>query len=149
MDSCLTSSYLCARFAVPAMIQSGHGAIVNISSTAGRRGLANRVGYCSAKAGQLGLTWSLALELGPHDITVNAIAPGAVQGDRQDRVIAARAERAGTTPAAIRESFLAQSPLGRMTTPEDVAMLAAFLCSDYARNISGQCIPVNAGEPAG
>jgi NAD(P)-dependent dehydrogenase (short-subunit alcohol dehydrogenase family) len=149
IDSCLTSSYLCARFAVPAMMRTGRGAIVNISSMAGRRGLANRIGYCSAKAGQLGMTWSLALELGPHDITVNAIAPGAVEGDRQERIIAARARLAGTTPESVRQSFLQQSPLHRFTTAYDIARLAAFLCSDHARNISGQCIPVNAGEPAG
>ncbi|PYQ76915.1 MAG: hypothetical protein DMG01_16285, partial [Acidobacteria bacterium] len=78
VNSCLTSSYLCIRFAVPAMIAAGGGAIVNIASMAGRRGLAYRIGYCSAKAGQIGMTYGLALELGRHNITVNAIAPGAV-----------------------------------------------------------------------
>src|SRR5215813_9192064 len=95
LNSCLTSSYLCSRFAVPAMIAAGRGAIVNIASMAGRRGLAYRVGYCSAKAGQMGLTYGLALELGRHNITVNAIAPGAVAGDRIDRVIKGQAEVRG------------------------------------------------------
>jgi len=92
VNSCLTSSYLCIRFAVPAMIAAGGGAIVNIASMAGRRGLAYRIGYCSAKAGQIGMTYGLALELGRHNITVNAIAPGAVEGDRIDRVIKGQAE---------------------------------------------------------
>jgi NAD(P)-dependent dehydrogenase (short-subunit alcohol dehydrogenase family) len=148
VNSCLTSAYLCTRFAVPAMIEAGRGAVVNIASMAGRRGLAYRVGYCSAKAGQIGMTYGLALELGRHNITVNAIAPGAVEGDRIDRVIKGQAEVQGVDVDCVRQSFLERSPLRRMSTPDDIASLAAFLCSDLARNISGQCIPVTAGEPA-
>jgi NAD(P)-dependent dehydrogenase (short-subunit alcohol dehydrogenase family) len=148
INSCLTSTYLCARFSVPAMIAAGRGAIVNIASMAGRRGLPYRVGYCSAKAGQIGMTAGLAVELGKHNITVNAIAPGAVAGDRIDRVIASQADVRGASVEQLRKAFVARAPLGRMTTPEDIARLAAFLCSDHARNISGQCIPVNAGEPS-
>jgi NAD(P)-dependent dehydrogenase (short-subunit alcohol dehydrogenase family) len=148
LNSCLTSSFLCTRFAVPAMIAAGRGAIVNIASMAGRRGLAYRVGYCSAKAGQLGMTYGLALELGRHNITVNAIAPGAVAGDRIDRVIKGQAEVRGMEVERVRQSFVERSPLRRMSTADDIASLAAFLCSDLARNISGQCIPVTAGEPA-
>jgi len=148
INSCLTSAYLCSRFAVPAMIAAGRGAIVNIASMAGRRGLAYRVGYCSAKAGQIGMTYGLALELGRHNITVNAIAPGAVEGDRIDRVIKGQAEVRGVDVERMRQTFVERSPLRRMSTAEDIAALAAFLCSDHARNISGQCIPVTAGEPA-
>jgi NAD(P)-dependent dehydrogenase (short-subunit alcohol dehydrogenase family) len=147
INSCLTSSYLCSRFAVPAMIAAGRGAIVNIASMAGRRGLAYRVGYCSAKAGQVGMTYGLALELGRHNITVNAIAPGAVAGDRIDRVIIGQAEVRGIDVERMRQSFVERAPLRRMSTAEDISSLAAFLCSDLARNISGQCIPVTAGEP--
>src|SRR5947207_1439238 len=148
VNSCLTSAYLCSRFAVPAMIASGRGAIVNIASMAGRRGLAYRVGYCSAKAGQIGMTYGLALELGRHNITVNAIAPGAVEGDRIDRVIRGQADIRGVDVERMRQSLVERSPLRRMSTAEDISYLAAFLCSEHARNISGQCIPVTAGEPA-
>jgi len=148
VNSCLTSAYLCTRFAVPAMIDAGRGAIVNIASMAGRRGLPYRVGYCAAKAGQLGMTYGLATELGRHNITVNAIAPGAVEGDRIDRVMKGQAEVRGIDVDRVRQSFLERSPLRRMSTADDIASLAAFLCSDLARNISGQCIPVTAGEPA-
>jgi NAD(P)-dependent dehydrogenase (short-subunit alcohol dehydrogenase family) len=148
INSCLTSAYLCSRFAVPAMIAAGRGAIVNIASMAGRRGLAYRVGYCSAKAGQIGMTYGLALELGRHNITVNAIAPGAVEGDRIDRVIKGQAEMRGVDVDRMRQTFVDRSPLRRMSSAEDIAALAVFLCSDRARNISGQCIPVTAGEPA-
>jgi NAD(P)-dependent dehydrogenase (short-subunit alcohol dehydrogenase family) len=148
INSCLTSAYLCSRFAVPAMMAAGRGAIVNIASMAGRRGLAYRVGYCSAKAGQIGMTYGLAVELGRHNITVNAIAPGAVAGDRIDRVIQGQADIRGISVERMRESFVDRAPLRRMSTPDDIASLAAFLCSEHARNISGQCIPVTAGEPA-
>jgi NAD(P)-dependent dehydrogenase (short-subunit alcohol dehydrogenase family) len=148
VNSCLTSAYLCARFAVPAMIGAGRGAIVNIASMAGRRGLPYRVGYCAAKAGQIGMTYGLAVELGRHNITVNAIAPGAVSGDRIDRVIKGQADIRGVDVEKMRQTFVDRAPLRRMSTPEDIAALAAFLCSDHARNISGQCIPVTAGEPA-
>jgi len=121
INSCLTSAYLCARFAVPAMIAAGRGAIVNIASMAGRRGLAYRVGYCSAKAGQIGMTYGLALELGRHNITVNAIAPGAVAGDRIDRVIKGQADVRGIDVERMRESFVERSPLRRMSTADDIA----------------------------
>jgi 3-oxoacyl-[acyl-carrier protein] reductase len=148
INSCLTSSYLASRFVVPAMIEAGRGAIVNIASMAGRRGLAYRVGYCSAKAGQLGMTYGLAVELGRHNITVNAIAPGAVEGDRIDRVIAGQAEVRGISVEQQRKAFVDRAPLRRMATADDIAWAAVFLCSEHARNISGQCLPVNAGEPA-
>ena len=148
INSCLTSSYMCTRFAVPEMIRAGGGVIVNVSSTAGRRGLPFRIGYCSAKAGQVGMTYGLALELSPHNIRVNAIAPGAVEGDRIDRVIAGQAEVRGVAVEDMRRSFVERSPLKRMTTAEDIATLAVYLCSDAAKNLSGQCISVTAGEPA-
>ena len=148
INSCLTSSYLCIRFAVPEMIRAGGGSIVNISSTAGRRGLAYRIGYCSAKAGQVGMTYGMELELAPHNITVNAIAPGAVTGDRIDRVIAGQAEVRGQPVEEMRRMFVERAPLKRMSTAEDIASLAVYLCSAAARNVSGQCIAVTAGEPA-
>src|SRR5262245_26591184 len=149
IHSCLTSSYVCTRFAVPEMLKAGGGAIVNISSGAGRRGLPYRIGYCSAKAGQVGMTYGMALELGPRGIRVNCVAPGAVEGDRIDRVIAGQAQVRGISEEAMRKSMLERSPLRRMTTADDIAEAAAFLASDRANNISGQVLSVNAGEPAG
>src|SRR5262249_9957595 len=146
INSCLTSSYMCTRFVVPEMIKAGGGAIVNISSVAGRRGLGFRIGYCSAKAGQVGMTYGLAVELGPHNIRVNAIAPGAVEGDRIDRVIAGQAEVRGVPVEQMRKQFMSRQPLGRMVVADDIAGLAVFLSSDMANNISGQCIAVAAGE---
>ena len=148
INSCLTSSYLMTRFAVPEMIKAGGGAIVNISSMAGRRGLPFRIGYCSAKAGQVGMAYGMALELAPQNIRVNVVVPGAVEGDRIDRVIAGQAEVRGLQPDQVRRTMLERSPLKRMVTADDITAAAVFLCSEQARNISGQCLVVNAGEPA-
>lgn len=148
INSCLTSSYMCTRFAVPYIVKAGGGAIVYISSRAGRRGLAHRIGYCSAKAGQVGMTYGMALELAPHNITVNAIAPGAVEGDRIATIIAGRAKMRSLPVEEMRKRMVAEAPLKRMSTAEDIASLALYLCSPAARNLSGQCIAVTAGEPA-
>jgi NAD(P)-dependent dehydrogenase (short-subunit alcohol dehydrogenase family) len=149
IDSCLTSSYLCMRFVVPEMIKGGGGAIVNISSGAGRRGLPYRIGYCSAKAGQVGMTYGMALELAEHNIRVNCVAPGAVEGDRIDRVIAGQAQVRGISVAEMRKAMVERSPLKRMVTADDIVDATVFFCSDMARSISGQVLAVNAGEPAG
>ena len=149
IDSCLTSSYLCIRFVVPEMIKAGGGAIVNISSGAGRRGLPYRIGYCSAKAGQVGMTYGMALELAPHNIRVNCVAPGAVEGDRIDRVIAGQAEVRGIAVEAMRKAMIERSPLKRMVTADDIVDATVFFTSDMARSISGQVLAVNAGDPAG
>jgi NAD(P)-dependent dehydrogenase (short-subunit alcohol dehydrogenase family) len=149
IDSCLTSSYLCTRFVVPEMLKIGGGAIVNISSRAGRRGAPYRIGYCSAKAGQVGMTYGMALELAPHNIRVNCVAPGAVEGDRVDRVLAGQAQVRGISIEQMRKVMIERSPLKRMVTADDIVDATVFLCSDMARNISGQVLAVNAGEPAG
>jgi len=149
IDSCLTSSYLCMRFVVPEMIKGGGGTIVNISSGAGRRGLPYRIGYCSAKAGQVGMTFGMALELAEHNIRVNCVAPGAVEGDRIDRVIAGQAQVRGISVEQMRKAMVERSPLKRMVTADDIVDATVFFCSDMARNISGQVLAVNAGEPAG
>jgi NAD(P)-dependent dehydrogenase (short-subunit alcohol dehydrogenase family) len=148
IDSCLTSSYLCIRFVAPEMRKAGGGAIVNISSGAGRRGLPYRIGYCSAKAGQVGMTYGMALELAPH-IRVNCVAPGAVEGDRIDRVIAGQAEVRGIPIDQMRQAMVERNPLKRFVTADDIVDATVFFCSDMARSISGQVLAVNAGEPAG
>jgi NAD(P)-dependent dehydrogenase (short-subunit alcohol dehydrogenase family) len=108
-----------------------------------------RIGYCSAKAGQVGMTYGMALELGPRGIRVNCVAPGAVQGDRIDRVIAGQAQVRGIGVEEMRQSMVTRLPLGEMTTADDIANAALFLASDLAKNVSGQVLAVNAGEPAG
>jgi NAD(P)-dependent dehydrogenase (short-subunit alcohol dehydrogenase family) len=95
------------------------------------------------------MTFGMALELAAHNIRVNCIAPGAVEGERIDRVIAGQAEARGVSVAAVRQQMLQRAPLGRMVAAADIVDAAVFFCSDMARNISGQVLAVNAGEPAG
>ena len=148
IDSCLTSSYLCTRFAVPEMRKAGGGSIVYISSGAGRRGLPYRIGYCSAKAGQVGMTYGMARELAP-DIRVNCVAPGAVEGDRIYSVIEGQARVSGVSVAAMRQSMVDRNPLKRFVTADDIVDATVFFSSDMARSVSGQVLAVNAGEPNG
>jgi NAD(P)-dependent dehydrogenase (short-subunit alcohol dehydrogenase family) len=130
------------------MRKAGGGAIVNISSGAGRRGLPYRIGYCASKAGQVGMTYGMALELAP-DIRVNCVAPGAVEGDRIDRVIAGQAEVRGIPVEQMRKAMVERNPLKRFVTADDIVDATVFFCSDMARSISGQVLAVNAGEPNG
>ncbi|HYE91988.1 MAG TPA: SDR family NAD(P)-dependent oxidoreductase [Terriglobales bacterium] len=148
IDSCLTSSYLCIRFVVPEMRKAGNGSIVNISSMAGRRGLPYRIGYCSSKAGQVGMTYGMALELAP-DIRVNCVAPGAVEGDRIDSVIEGQARVRGISVEQMRKSMTDSAPLKRFVTADDIVDATVFFCSDMSRSVSGQVLAVNAGTPAG
>ena len=141
----LNSHFYCTRRAVPMLKQAGDGAIVNISSVAGRLGYAYRLPYAATKWGIVGMTESLAKELGAFGIRVNAILPGPVEGPRIDRVIEARAKTLGITFEESRTSYVGQSSLKRMVKAQDIANMALFLCSPAGRNISGQPLSVCAG----
>jgi len=143
IDVDLTGQFLCARRAVPMLKAAGGGSIVNISSAAGRHGYAYRTPYSSAKFGIIGLTQSLAKELGPSNIRVNAILPGIIEGPRMERVIRDRAGQLGITYDAMEKTYLERVSLRRMTSPHDAAAMIAFLLSDAGINISGQSIGVD------
>jgi NAD(P)-dependent dehydrogenase (short-subunit alcohol dehydrogenase family) len=142
----VTGAYLCAKHAVPHLIARGGGRVINITSIAGRIGYALRSPYAVSKWGMIALTRSLALEVGEHGITVNAIAPGAVRGERVEAVIRARAGALSRTPEEVeRDFFVAPTALRRMIDPEEIAATAVFLASDEARNITGETLGVTAG----
>lgn len=143
IDIDLTGQFLCARRAVPMLKQAGSGAIVNMASVAGRLGYAFRTPYAAAKWGIVGLTQSLAKELGPHGITVNAILPGIVAGPRMEKVIAARADQVGVPYAEMEKEYLGRISLRRMVTARDVADMVLYLVSPLGRNVSGQSISVD------
>jgi len=143
IDVCLTGQFLCARLATPMLKANGGGAIVNMSSAAGRFGYAFRTPYSAAKWGVIGLTQSLAKELGPSGIRVNAILPGIVEGPRMSKVIADRATQTGVDYAAMEKTYLDRVSLRRMVTAADVAATVAYLLSPAGRNISGQSIGVD------
>jgi NAD(P)-dependent dehydrogenase (short-subunit alcohol dehydrogenase family) len=138
----LTGQFLCARRAVPLLKAAGGGAVVNMSSAAGRFGYAFRTPYSAAKWGVIGLTQSLAKELGPHNISVNAVLPGVVQGPRIERVIAARAEQLGLAYAEMERRYLERVSLRRMVTAQEVAAMVVFLASPPGRAVSGQSLGV-------
>ena len=122
---------------------AGGGAIVNLSSAAGRFGYAFRTPYSAAKWGVIGFTQSLAKELGPANIRVNAILPGIVEGPRMTGVIEARATQMDVSYEAMEKTYLDRVSLRRMVTASDVAATVAYLLSPAGRNISGQSIGVD------
>jgi len=144
IDVDLTGPFLCSRRAVPLLKAAGGGAIINISSVAGKYGYPFRSPYASAKYGVIGLTETLAKELGPANIRVNAVLPGLVKGPRIEAVIHARARETGVTYEEAEAGYLRHVSLGRMVDAGDVAAMVAFLLSDAGRNVSGQSIAVDA-----
>ena len=139
----LVSTFLCCRKALPVMKKQRSGSIVNLSSTAGTHGYPLRTPYASAKWGIIGLTKSVAMEVGSFGIRVNAICPGAVSGPRMDRVIAAEAQTRGIDLELVREQFVSQTSLKCFVETEDIAQMALFICSDLGAKISGQALSVD------
>lgn len=148
IDVNLNGQYRCLHHAVPMLKDSQHPNIICISSVAGRIGLPWRTPYVAAKWAIVGIVRSLAIELGPHDIRVNAVLPGTVEGARMDGVIRARAKIANVDESQMREEYLSRIALRRMVTADDVALMCLFLCSPAGRNITGQAISVDAGVEA-
>ncbi len=148
IEVCLTGQFLCARRAVPMLKAAGGGSIANLSSAAGRHGYAYRTPYSSAKFGVIGFTQSLAKELGPANIRVNAILPGIVEGERMERVIGARAAQVGVSYEEMEKQYVSRVSLRRMVSQDDVAAMIAFLLSDAGRNISGQSLGVDGNVEA-
>jgi NAD(P)-dependent dehydrogenase (short-subunit alcohol dehydrogenase family) len=142
LDVNITGQFLCVRRAVPLLKQSGEGVIINISSVAGRLGYAMRTPYAASKWAIVGFTQSLAIELGPSGIRVNAILPGVVEGPRMEQVIRDRANAEGLTYDETERRYLSRISLRRMVSASDVAEMVLFLCSNGGCNISGQSLGV-------
>ena len=140
----LRGPFLCAKYAIPHLERSGRGAIVNIASTFGLVGAHGSPAYCASKGGVIALTKQLAVDLGPRGVRVNAVCPGYVDNDMDDR-------RSRMSPAdaaanlAAREAAAALQPLGRQATTAEVAAAVAFLASDDATFLTGAILPVDGG----
>lgn len=145
LDLNVIGTFLPCKHAIPHLIERGGGRIVNCAGTSGLRGYRNRSGYSASKWAVRGFTRTLALELGPHDITVNDVCPNVTNGDRMNRIVAEKAAKLGKSVDEVYADFAAQTALGRFVDEEDVAAAITFLLSDGARNITGHDIPVDAG----
>jgi NAD(P)-dependent dehydrogenase (short-subunit alcohol dehydrogenase family) len=141
----LNGMFYCTRKAMPMLKAAGGGSIVNLSSIAGRLGFPMRTPYSAAKWAVVGFTQSLAAEAGPEGVRVNCIQPGIVEGDRVDRIIAAKAEALGVSSKEVLEKMVEGVSLKTTVTAQDVANTALFLASDAGKHISGQAISVCGG----
>lgn len=137
LDINLKGTWALCRAAVPLLKRAGGGRIVIVSSTAGQRGEAFYSNYAAAKGGQIAFTKSLAAELAPSGINVNAVAPGWVETEMTAEALSAEGARAEALRAI---------PLGRFARPDDVAFPVLFLCSEWARHITGEVLNVNGGS---
>ena len=140
----LAAMFHCSRRAIPALRANGGGAIVNMSSAAGRFGFAQRAPYAAAKWGVIGFTKSLSIELGGDAIRVNAILPGPVDGPRIRAVIKAKAAASGISENERTERTAGTTSLRCFVTQQDIANMALYLASPFGATISGQAISVDA-----
>lgn len=141
----LNGMFYCTRLAVPMLKAAGGGSIVNLSSAAGRLGFPYRTPYAAAKWAVVGFTKSLSMEVGTDNIRVNAIQPGVVEGERIDRVIAAKAQAVGISFEEQKKISLERVSMRSMVSPQDIANMALFLASDAGAHVTGQAISVCAG----
>lgn len=139
----LDSHFLTAHHVAPVMKRQMSGSIINISSTAGLFGYPLRTPYAAAKWAVIGLTKSLAIELGGANITVNAICPGSVSGERMTRVIEREAAMRNTSADSVRAEYTNGQSIKRFTEPGEIASMCYFLSSPEARMVSGQVIAVD------
>jgi NAD(P)-dependent dehydrogenase (short-subunit alcohol dehydrogenase family) len=138
----LSGFFYCTRLAIPLLKQAGGGTILNVSSTTARSGLPLRLPYAVSKVGVLGLTDTLARELGPFNIWVNSILPGWINNERGNAVLARKAAVTGIPVATLKSEGLEFISMRTQIEPEEIADMMAFLCSAKARHVSGQHIGV-------
>ena len=143
IDVNLASMFNVTQHAIPHLKRAGAGAIVNLSSAAGRLGLPMRTPYSASKWGVVGMTKTLAMELGASAITVNAILPGAVDGPRLQSIIHAKAAETGVEPQEIERQILAAMSIKKLVQPSAIGALAVFLASALAASISGQAVGID------
>jgi NAD(P)-dependent dehydrogenase (short-subunit alcohol dehydrogenase family) len=139
----LEGAFLAAKYAAPLMKAAGAGSIVVTSSTAGQFGYPNRAPYAAAKWAMIGLTKTLAMELGPFGVRANAVCPGAVEGPRMEGVLEREAAAKGMTRDQVYEGYASGTSMRSFVEARDIANMAVFLGSDAARLVSGQVIAVD------
>ncbi len=143
MNVNLNGTFNVTRLAIPYLKKSPAGSIIIMSSLGGRFGYPNRSPYCTSKWGLIGFAKTLALELGEFNIRANAIAPGAVGGERIEHVLEGRAKTQGKTLEQEKANAMSVQALKRFVDPKDIAALCIFLASDAGKSISGQVLPID------
>ena len=141
----LHSQFYCASAVLPSMKAAGTGVIINIASTAGLMGMPLRAPYVASKFAVIGLTKALSMEVGRDGIRVNAIAPGSINGDRMEQVIAAHLKTSGSDEASIRSLYTQGVSMATFVDADEIADMVLYLCSDHARHITGQIMVVDGG----
>jgi NAD(P)-dependent dehydrogenase (short-subunit alcohol dehydrogenase family) len=139
-------TYLMCRAFLPAMVERGDGDVINLASVSGKRPLTRRTPYCASKMAVLGLTSTLAFEVGPAGVRVNALSPGPVEGDRMDRNFRLEAERTATSVDEARAAFVGRAALGRMITADEVG--AAVVAMLAMPGLAGADVDLSAGMVA-
>lgn len=141
----LTGAFLCSLKVLPGMISRGRGAIVNVASSGAHQGIPFLGAWCASKHGLLGLTRSLAAEVGDSGVTVNAVCPSFVNGGFTNAVAAAIAERSGVTAEDVLAQFRARNPHNRLLEPEEVAEAIVHMSSEASASVTGQALIVDGG----
>jgi 3-oxoacyl-[acyl-carrier protein] reductase len=145
LDTNIVGTFLPIKHVLPSMIERRYGKIVNVSGTSGLRGYKYRAAYSASKWALRGLTRTIALEAGPHNVNVNALHPGIVAGDRMTRLCREKAVKRGWTAEQVYEEYVNEMALRRVTTATDIANAVLFLVSDASSNMTGQSITVDGG----
>ena len=145
LETNIVGTFLPIKHVLPGMIARRYGKIVNISGTSGLRGYKYRTAYSSSKWALRGLTRTVALEAGPHNVNVNALHPGIVAGDRMDKLCREKAKKRGWTPERVYQEYVDEMALRRVTVSRDIANAALFLASDESSNMTGQSVTVDGG----
>jgi len=141
----LRGTFLPTKHVLPTMIAQRYGKIINISGTSGLRGYRNRAAYSSSKWALRGFTRTVALEVGPYNVNVNALHPGIVAGDRMERLCRAKARARGSSSERVHDEYVQEMALRRVTTARDIANAVVFLASDASRNMTRQSMAVDGG----
>ncbi|MGH7385399.1 MAG: SDR family NAD(P)-dependent oxidoreductase [Candidatus Rokuibacteriota bacterium] len=145
LEANVVGTFLPTKHVLPTMIAQKYGKIVNISGTSGLRGYKYRAAYSSSKWALRGLTRTVALEVGPHNVNVNALHPGIVAGPRMAKLCREKARKRGWTPEQVYAEYESEMALRRVTVSQDIADAVLFLVSDESRNMTGQSVTVDGG----
>jgi 3-oxoacyl-[acyl-carrier protein] reductase len=145
LDVNAKGTFLACKAVLPHMIERRSGKIVNIAGTSGLRGYRNRVSYSASKWAVRGITRTIALEAGIHDINVNCVAPGPIFGDRMDKIIRGKAQTQGKSYEEVFNQYLSEQAIKRFTSAVDIAYACLYLASDESRQVTGQCLTVDGG----